>query len=325
MDLAPLARPDDVWEDKFVPGSWEESFINGSLWSLPHGTDVNAMLMLNKGSLAEAGLDPEVAPETIADLEEYIDAMTVIEGDEITKMGMMPWAGRGKYVFSWLIPWGGKLYDENTGLVTLNEDPKNLECIEWLDSMVDRYGREKTLNFSADVVSASKNPLNSFYQGDLAMSLEGQDFLVRANVMAPLADFGAAGTPYPEGGVKEATYLGGASFIMLEGAEHPEEAWQLLKYMNDTPQQDRFANALGTLSTRVASPLPDVLQAQGNGDLLKRILQNSVALPPVTASNTLFREVRTGLEFVIAGEKTPQEMLDDVTKLVNDEIMKTRV
>ena len=325
MDLAPLARPDDVWEDKFIPGSWEESFWNGGLYSLPMATDINAMLMMNKGALAAAGLDPEVPPENIMDLEEYIDALTEMEGDEITKMGMMPWAGRGKYVFSWLIPWGGKLYDPDTGLVTLNEDPKNLECIEWLNSMVERYGREKTLNYSADVVSASRNPLNSFYQGDLAMSLEGQNFLDRAATIAPLGEYAGAGTPYPkDGGRKETTYLGGASFVMMEGAQQPQAAWELLKYVNDAPQQDRFAQALGTISTRVASPLPSVLAEHPNGEAMARILHNSVALPSVTASGTLFREIRSGLEFVIAGEKTPQEMLDDVTKLVNDEIEKTR-
>lgn len=89
-DLTEFANRDGIKADDYWDFAWEEANYNGKLYALPYDTDTRA-LWYNKDIFEEAGLDPEKPPQTLAELQEIADKLTVKgANDRITRWATSP-------------------------------------------------------------------------------------------------------------------------------------------------------------------------------------------------------------------------------------------
>jgi DNA-binding CsgD family transcriptional regulator len=85
ISLADLAKRDGVSGEPFWPFTWEEATLDGAPYGLPYETDIR-VLFYNKAVFKDGGLDPEKPPQTMDELWEYADKLTIRDGDRIERL-----------------------------------------------------------------------------------------------------------------------------------------------------------------------------------------------------------------------------------------------
>ena len=125
LPLEDIAPADDLAKLKEVvhPQIWELGTYEGKLWALPKWTQSYA-LMVNTDHLAEAGIDPEQAPETLDELDVIAEKLYVRDGDgTIRRIGFDP----GNWYFNYWGRFDGQYVNDN-GEPTVTH-AHNLACV----------------------------------------------------------------------------------------------------------------------------------------------------------------------------------------------------
>ncbi len=92
--LTEYAERDGISREDFYEYTWDESSYEDDLYAVPLTTD-SRLLFYNKDHFSEVGLDPDNPPTTIAELEEAADLLTIIDGNRIERLGLIPWISQG--------------------------------------------------------------------------------------------------------------------------------------------------------------------------------------------------------------------------------------
>ncbi len=150
-DALPMtgSKPED-----FVPEAWDSVQWQGHTYGIPVDWDPDNLLWYNKKVFAEAGLDPNRAPATWAEFEEYVRKIDRIENGKIERLGFVPWSG---WEFNDIAL--GHLFD--AGLesgserrVSLNT-PGMRKVLEWELALSRRYGGAPKVNSFTYVSNAT--------------------------------------------------------------------------------------------------------------------------------------------------------------------------
>ena len=239
QDVTERFDASDLNRDDYTPVQLDETVWEGKMYGLPWGTDVR-YLYWNKDHFAEVGLDPDQPPTTWAELEEYTDKLNIRDGDEVVRYGFVPYL----YGNSWM--W---LYGFLAGAPSLSDDKRTILCDDqlWIDTlqwMVDFYDNyvgdfELANSFQQGIRSAGLGL--PFVAGKTSMSATG-NWHVRDLLRSPGVDYGTAPMPIPPGGMKS-TWSCGFSIVMAPGSEHPDEAFQLMRWFTGIPGWEALAAA----------------------------------------------------------------------------------
>jgi ABC-type glycerol-3-phosphate transport system substrate-binding protein len=145
MDLGPLAEQAGIKRSDYVTHYYDLGVYQGKLWALPT-TPASIALHWNKRLFREAGLDPEVPPKTIEELDEWAERMTKWEvtlpdgktevrsgylpdvpADQkrLLQVGFLP-SEPGWWSFAWGYFFGGKLLSEDGK--ALANSPENVRA-----------------------------------------------------------------------------------------------------------------------------------------------------------------------------------------------------
>ena len=115
------------WKERIVPEVYESGMHDGKLYALPTYVDMASFLAINLDALEEAGFDRP--PETWDELREYAKAMTKPDRPGIAFPATT--APVDINIFEGLAyANGGRIFDEETGKVTLN-DPGVVDALQF--------------------------------------------------------------------------------------------------------------------------------------------------------------------------------------------------
>jgi multiple sugar transport system substrate-binding protein len=94
--LEPLNRYLERWPltSRFSKGLWDALSWRGNVYVVPQNLDLRG-IGYNKVLYAEAGLDPEKPPQSWAELVQYAQRLTRVEGDRVTVRGFTNTYGSG--------------------------------------------------------------------------------------------------------------------------------------------------------------------------------------------------------------------------------------
>jgi len=221
-------------EDYFDP-CWGQCTYEGRTWALTYCADPNFGFVWNKDRFREAGLDPSAPPRTIEELAAMAEALTVRgEGGDLATIGFIPWAqyGSANSVFTWGWAFGGSFYDPETRTVTA-DDPRIVRALTWMIEYCDRFDARKISALEAGFGTAEQDP---FYTGKMAMRCLHIGGIVDIGKYAPDLDWGVAFIPPPaEGGEGQSSWVGGWCMAIPKGCEHPDEAFELIRWLCHDP------------------------------------------------------------------------------------------
>lgn len=224
LDLRPYVEADldDEMIRDWSPAQYQSLFTrDGKQFGLPkyHG---GLALYYNKDLFDEAGVD---YPNADWDHDKYLAAMKELTGrrpDGTQSWGSMfdvAWERIQMHVNGW----GGHFVNPEDPTDCAMSDPPAQEAMEWLRA---RIWEDKVMPTSLDVQSLETR--EAFIEQRIAMVEDGswalRDILDRAQFRVDVA-------PFPAGPKKKVTLATTDGFAIYAGTEHPDAAWELLKFL----------------------------------------------------------------------------------------------
>lgn len=126
--------PDEVFYDSEINNCrWEGQTYS---FPLPTGGGATCTWWWNKNVLREAGLSADTPPKTWQEVEDIIQATTIVENGTIEQMGL---AGVGSGAFpNWLYCNNGHYYSDDAQQLLFNQ-AEGVETLEWMQHIIQDY------------------------------------------------------------------------------------------------------------------------------------------------------------------------------------------
>ena len=222
---------EDYWPSLLEPASYE-----GSVYGFPR--DMSAeVLYYNKDIFDEVGIDYPTDEWTWDDLRAAAEALTVREGEQITRYGLAMEGGKFQL---WVGQNGGTLFDDlrNPTTCTLDQ-PEAVEAIEFFAGMMNDGIAMRDAN-----LSQAGGDSAVFASGQAAMIIQNASRVSQFN-QAEL-NYDVAAVPIPEGGQRSASAVG-AAWTMSAASDNKDAAWTFLSWLQSTDGGQRIYTQSGEI------------------------------------------------------------------------------
>ena len=311
--LDKMAETAGVKREQYIDAFWTICSYRGHLWALP-STPASLALVWNKKLFREAGLDPEHAPQSIAELEQFNDKLIKRRADgRLASCGFLP-AEPGWWNEMWGLYFGGNLWDGDK-VITANS-PEVVKAYDWIASYPKRFGAEDLLAFHEGFGNFA-SPQNPFFTGRVAMVLQGPWISNFIKNLAP-ADFEWGVAPFPTNDpdhLQGTTLVESDVMVIPNGAKHPKEAFEFIKYVNSQKPMEKLC-----LAQCKFSPLrecsPEFFQHHPNPYISKFLdlakSPNAHIVPQITSWTVYSNDMNQAFDRIWSGKVSAQEALDQV-------------
>jgi multiple sugar transport system substrate-binding protein len=297
-DKVTEAQRKDIWS-----GALEAATYKGRLYGMPWLNDV-LYLYYNEEMLKAAGF--ENPPKTWAELQQMGQA-AVDKG--LVKYPFIEYFKQEEgltIAYAYYLPaFGGKFFDENNKPAF--NSPEGLAALKF---MVD--GMNNGMYNPASLESTYEEVRRTFSQGEALFSVNWTYQLNLANDPAESKIPGKARLAVMPGEVAaSATVNGGMALSITSDSNHPEEAWEYIKYLSSPEVQKRYAkNALPIWISTFSDPeivalQPELLEI--SAEQYKYIINRPLVPFYSETSKIMSRELQAAL----TGGKTPEQALAD--------------
>ncbi len=255
QSLQELVKRDHLDLDQFWKSTVAESSWHNQLYGLPfNGTVV--IHYWNKALFREVGLDSERPAQNWDQLWDYASRID-LRGPDGTwvRIGFYPLVG----IFNWFLAWA---WTNGAEFVTGPEDRRkpqlnNPAAIETLDQWV-RYARKYTPDGWTAFSNAQGNQpgQDAFTLHHLGAVHNGSQWIRGVYGKAQNLDFGTAILPYRK---TPATLAAGGDLELPVGAQNPDAAWELAKYLLKPECQQEQAMIFSAVpGTKAGLDAPDL-------------------------------------------------------------------
>jgi ABC-type glycerol-3-phosphate transport system substrate-binding protein len=236
MDLTPFIEAEgEEWFNNLSPNGWAFHEYAGAYYAAPWRV-APGMIIVNNNLLEKAGLELPAGEWTWDEFLEYAQAMTNPADDEygFCIMGSAEDPGTDYQFYPYLFQAGGVMINDE-GLSGFNTNA-GAEALQFLTDMINEYQvvppgtTSATANTCIDLLAADK----------VGMWLNASLWLGIIRSTYPEADISLAPAPVNARG---STLVGGTGLGMSPDTEHPEEAWEFIKFMISDDSMRRWATA----------------------------------------------------------------------------------
>ncbi|WP_417260303.1 ABC transporter substrate-binding protein [Celeribacter sp.] len=313
----------DDWKERMVPEVYESGMHEGKLYALPTSVDMASFLAINLDAMEEAGFDRP--PETWEELREYAKAMTKPDRPGIAFPATT--APVDINIFEGLLyANGGRIFDEETGKVTLN-DPGVVDALQfYLDLIADG----STPAATSLTETFFRDTAQLFGQGRSAMWI-GLSWL--NTPWGVNEDVRWTGVPMPKPEKPTGSFdpvnaiMDGSAMLMVSSrSKNPEAAVEYLDFWAQDKQLEIWGGQPETAripagkaawdNLELAEAWPNWVKSYEAGTLF----ENGAPMPRFIGVSAIESALGTALQQAILGQKTPQEALDEATASAQKQI-----
>ncbi|MBC8105314.1 MAG: extracellular solute-binding protein [Anaerolineae bacterium] len=329
----------DLLEHK--PVFYDGCRYEGRLYALPSTPGVialhyNKRLFEKKAAqLRAAGLDPDRAPRTIAELDRYAQILdTRAEEGQLTSAGYLPqepgwWLALTPYWFD------GRVYDPATRKITFT-DANVIASYTWVQSYTNRLGAQTIQQFRSTLGKDNfDSPQSPFFTGAVAMQQEGA---WKANYIAKLnprmsnrrnlasddlkkltrqerrenCEWAAAPFPAVDANAPPVTYAGMDVLVIPSTSKHKAEAFEFVAFVNRQDQMEKLCS-MHCKSSPLANMSKAYIENHPNPyiEVFEELAAspNARGLPPIPIWPEVQTELNFAVERICLGETTPERAL----------------
>lgn len=313
----------DGWKDRIVPEVLKSGMHEGKLYGVPTYVDMSSFLAINVDAMHEAGYDRP--PETWSEVREYAKAMTKPDRPGIAFP--VTTAPVDINIFEGIAyANGGRIFDEETGKVTLN-GPGTVDALQlYIDLIADGSTPQPT----SLTETFFRDTAQLFAQGRTAMWI-GLSWL---NVPWPVPEeLKWVGAPFPRPDAVSGEFppvnaiMDPTAILMVSSrAKNPEAAVEYidfwtqndqLKIWGGSPETARIpAGKAAWNEPGLAEVWPNWVESYNNSTLFA----GAEPMPRFIGVSAVESALATALQEAVLGQKTPQEALDDATEAAQKQI-----
>ncbi len=280
LDLRPYIERDLTAEDMadLYPPIWDAGTLyhgqrRGIYYGVPRYVNLIGAYAYNVNMLQQAGLEPVEGVDqrgewTWETFREYLRKLTIrTSDDEVTQWGLgTPLSARWK---AWVHGSGGRIFN-------YPEDP--------YEFMLDQTEAIRALEFFQSLVWDDRVVVNDgstlFQQGEVAFSGAGLELYAGRfrTVIGDTFEWDIAPRAMGEGG--RGVYSAKDQYGVVASTKHPDEAWELVKFLTSVEGQRLMMRTSGLMPIRI-SLLPEYLEllSDKNAHHLAEAVQEAVADP----------------------------------------------
>ena len=311
FDQVASTPADKEWFGSFYPGFMANSQTGGKTWGIPFQRSTIVMYW-NKQLFKDAGLNPDQAPKTWAEMVEAGKKLTKRDaaGNVSTWGIQVPSTGFGYWMLqSFAIENGVELMN-SAGTETYFDKPKAVEALQfWTD-----LSRKHAIH-PPGVVEWGTTP-KDFLEGKAAMiwTTTGNLTNIRNNAKF---DFGVAMLP---AGVQPGSPTGGGNFYLFK-KNTPEEnaaALKFVKYMTEPARAAQWSIATGYVAVSPAAwetkEMKDYVAKFPAPLVARDQLKHGVAELSTHENQRVTKALNDGVQAALTGAKTPEVALKDAQR-----------
>lgn len=309
-------------KDDYTRAALDMSTYKGHQYGLTVELDSRS-LFVNDDILRAAGIT--TPPRTMSEVADLAVRLTKTDASgRITQLGIV--TGYCGQLVNWTWPYfDARPYDARTSTITAGS-PGMVQALKWEKSMIDQIGVQPYLNFTS---ASAHNPLNNhFYDGNVAMSFDGDWTCASAGKYNPGMHWSVVAPPYADGHPEweGSTWIDGSVNVIPSAAAHPKEALRFINFMNSTNAQVAIQQTINGQSPLKSASAILAQQRDSCGQLMTGLAAGprAVAWPVLPVSD----EYQSGLlkveDAVIHGKDTPEHGLADLGSRMQAELKKKR-
>jgi ABC-type glycerol-3-phosphate transport system substrate-binding protein len=303
-----------------------EASFDGKVYALPFDTDVRA-LYYNKAMIQAAGTDPAEfdaanGPLTWDRVKEVANTLNVQDSNgNYTQMGFVPWVSQGWH-YTYGFSWGATFFDSASCQVTPDE-PAVVAASTWVQNYCKELGADKVNAFgNPSMQPAFDQTQHPFLIGTVAMHITGDWEIARLEQLAPTIDYGITWMPVPKTGDQSATWAGGWSVVIPQGAKNVEEAWTFMQWIAGEPGQRMY--------TEVSSHMPTIEALQTDAELFderhrffaEQLMPTAHNRPPLPVGAKYWNELTVAWQKIYLDQATPEQALKDAKDHVQPDLQR---
>jgi multiple sugar transport system substrate-binding protein len=291
-----------------------EATYNGAPFALPFDTDVRA-LYYNIDLLNAAGIDPEPfdaanGPMTWDAFKEAITAANTDNesGDNFAQMGFVPYFNQAWH-YTYGFSWGADFFDEDACEVTPNTE-EMIAAAQFVYDWCAEMDPAKVQAFIQAAMRPGAPPQESpWTQGRLASMVTG-DWQIASNVnYAPDMEYGITYIPTPTEGGESATWAGGWSMVIPQGAKEPDAAIKFMLYACGEPGQRIYTEDTAHVPTLLALQEDASLFDDRHRFFVDELLPTTNNRPPLPVGAKYWDELTAAWQKIYLNEEEPEPAL----------------
>ncbi|MDQ3412922.1 MAG: ABC transporter substrate-binding protein [Chloroflexota bacterium] len=315
---------DEAVMSAHLPFARAEATYNGVPFALPSNTDARA-IYYNRGALAEAGieadeLDSSNGPLTWSRIAELANQFNEEgSGGNYSRLGFVPWMNQGWH-YTYGFSWGGTFFNADACEVT-PDDPAIVEAFQWVQDYCVDLGAQQVQAFGGPTMlpgfPAQEHP---FVIGTLGMQVTGDWMIHQLEQYAPDMDYGITFIGVPNEGDESATWAGGWSVVIPEGATNPEPAFEFMSWYAGEPGQRIYTEESAHLPTIAALIEEADLYSENHLFFSQQLLPIAKNRPPLPVGARYWDELTIAWQSNYLGEAEPAAALASVKERVQPDL-----
>ena len=160
-----------------------------------------------------------------------------------------------------------------------------------------------------------------FVTGRLAFAITGDWFFNTWEKFAPETDYGVTLMPVAEEGAESATWAGGWSMVIPQGAKNPEGAWRFMQYIAGEPGQRIYTTETAHLPT-INALLEDssLFEDENHRFFAEQLLPTAKNRPPLPVGARYWDELTSAWQRIYLNEEEPAAALATVKERVQPDL-----
>lgn len=315
QDLTPLCEANgvDPTLSDWVSFAAAEALYNGAPYALPFDTDLRGVYynrtLADSHGVDVSAMDPANGPITWDAFSELAAQFDVTDGNgNFTQMGFVPqFAQSSPYTYGF--SFGGAFMDYEGCQVT----PDNEGVIagqQYVYDYIAAKGPDKVQAFIQSAMVVGAPPTESpFNQGRLAFLLSGDWEIQSIPRYNPDMDYGITYIPVPQEGAEPATWAGGWSTVIPQGAKEPEAAFKFMQFICGAEGQKMYTiSSAHTPTLRSTFSDPSIF-SEKHRFFIENLLNVTKTRPPLPVGAKYWDELQAVRDKVALNQEDPATAL----------------
>jgi ABC-type glycerol-3-phosphate transport system substrate-binding protein len=237
-----------------------------------------------------------------------------------SQMGFIPWVNQGWH-YTYGFSWGSKFFDPAACAVTPDEQG-NLDAFGWVQNYCNNLGADKVAAFGQPSMQnnfdQSQHP---FLLGTLAMQITGDWYISTIAQYKPDLDYGVTYMPVPKAGDQSATWAGGWSVVIPQGAKNSEDGWTFMQWFAGEPGQTLYTKSSNHLPT-ISALASQTELFEGQHAFFASLLPTAHNRPPLPVGAKYWNELTVAWQKVYLDQSAPADALKDVKDHVQPDLQR---